>query len=69
MPFATGDRRWFADIDYGMLVEVYGASKDGKRHDERIGARKARIFGNPDPRRISSHMSNTAYSHRTHSKG
>jgi IS1 family transposase len=44
----------FTDIDYGMLVKIYGKSKDGKRHDECIGARKAKVFGNPDPKHIST---------------
>jgi IS1 family transposase len=46
----------FTDIDYGMLVKIYGASKDGKRHDECIGARKAKVFGNPDPKHISTYV-------------
>jgi IS1 family transposase len=46
-----------ADIDYGMLVKLYGESADsGKRYSpaQCIGARKTRIEGNPDPGHIST---------------
>jgi hypothetical protein len=51
-----------ADIDYAMLVKLYGAgpaSTDdaaGRRYSpaECVGARKEKITGNPDPRHIST---------------
>jgi IS1 family transposase len=45
------------DIDYAMLVKMYGAAPEGdKRYSpaECIGARKERIEGNPDPKHIST---------------
>ena len=46
------------DIDYGMLVKLYGASSEGAKGRyspaECIGARKERIEGNPDPAHIST---------------
>jgi IS1 family transposase len=49
-----------ADIDYGMLVKLYGAETSGQGHEckyspsECIGARKDPIAGNPDPKHIST---------------
>jgi IS1 family transposase len=52
-----------ADIDYAMLVKLYGASSDSAKGRyspaECIGARKERITGNPDKRHVS-----TSYSER-----
>jgi len=46
-----------ADIDYAMLVKVYGADPAGeKRYSpaECLGAVKTRIEGNPDPNHVST---------------
>jgi hypothetical protein len=49
-----------ADIDYGMLVKLYGAETGGQGHERKyspsecLGARKDTITGNPDPRYIST---------------
>src|SRR4051812_480015 len=49
-----------ADIDYGMLVKLYGAETHGQGHERKyspsecIGARKDTIPGNPDPKHIST---------------
>jgi IS1 family transposase len=49
-----------AEIDYGMLVKLYGeppASPEAARRyspSECVGARKDKITGNPDPRHIST---------------
>jgi hypothetical protein len=52
-----------SDIDYAMLVKIYGASPDGAKGRcspaECIGAQKERIEGNPDPAHVS-----TSYSER-----
>jgi IS1 family transposase len=52
-----------ADIDYAMLIKIYGASPDGAKGRyspaECIGAEKHRITGNPDKRHVS-----TSYSER-----
>ena len=52
-----------ADVDYAMLVKLYGASPDSAKGRyspaECIGARKERITGNPDRRHVS-----TSYSER-----
>ncbi len=45
------------DIDYAMLVKMYGASPEGeKRYSpaECIGARKRSVEGDPDPKHIST---------------
>jgi IS1 family transposase len=45
------------DIDYAMLVKVYGAAPEGqRRYSPAIctGARKHRIEGNPDPKHVST---------------
>ncbi len=52
-----------SDIDYAMLVKLYGPSGDGeKRYSpaECIGAVKHRIEGNPDPKYVS-----TSYAERS----
>ena len=46
-----------ADIDYAMLVKIYGASPEGQRRYSPAvctGARKFRIEGNPDPKHVST---------------
>jgi IS1 family transposase len=46
------------DIDYAMLVKMYGASSESAKGryspGECIGARKERIEGSPDPKHIST---------------
>lgn len=45
------------DIDYAMLVKVYGASSEGeKRYSpaECIGCRSVKVEGNPDPKHVST---------------
>jgi len=45
------------DIDYAMLVKLYGPSPDGPRRyspAECIGAVKTPIEGNPDPNHVST---------------
>jgi len=44
------------DVDYGMLVKIYGPAPEGQRcysPAECIGAYKEHIEGNPDPKHIS----------------
>jgi IS1 family transposase len=51
------------DVDYAMLVKLYGPSPDGARRyspAECIGAVKTRIEGNPDPDHVS-----TSYAERS----
>jgi IS1 family transposase len=49
-----------ADIDYGMLVKLYGPETSGQGHERKyspsecVGARKDKITGNPDPRHVST---------------
>jgi hypothetical protein len=46
-----------SDIDYAMLVKIYGPAPEGQRRyspAECIGAAKHRIEGNPDPAHIST---------------
>ena len=46
-----------SDVDYAMLVKMYGESSEGqKRYSpaECIGIRKMRIQGEPDPRHVST---------------
>jgi IS1 family transposase len=57
------DGAFGSDIDYAMLVKVYGPSLEGeKRYSpaEYIGAVKHRVEGNPDPKYVS-----TSYSERS----
>jgi hypothetical protein len=45
------------DIDYGMLIKIYGPASEGARRyspAECIGAQKHRIEGKPDPKFIST---------------
>ena len=48
------------EIDYGMLVKLYGGETGGQGHERKyspsecLGARKDTITGNPDPRHIST---------------
>jgi IS1 family transposase len=45
------------DVDYAMLVKVYGAAPEGqRRYSPAIctGARKHRVEGNPDPKHVST---------------
>ncbi len=46
-----------ADVDYAMLVKVYGDSSEGEKRyspPECISAEKIRIQGSPDPKHIST---------------
>src|SRR6266852_1220443 len=49
-----------AEIDYGMLVKLYGSETGGQGHERKyspsecLGARKDKIPGNPDPRYVST---------------
>src|SRR6202140_204478 len=49
-----------AEVDYGMLVKLYGGETGGQGHERKyspsecLGARKDTITGNPDPRHIST---------------
>src|SRR5437868_590861 len=49
-----------ADIDYGMLVKLYGPGTSGQGHERKysppagVGARTHRITGNPDPKHCSA---------------
>src|SRR5437762_13486231 len=49
-----------ADIDYGMLVKLYGPETSGQGHERKyspsecVGARKDTITGDPDPRHVST---------------
>ena len=61
------------DVDYAMLVKIYGESADGRRHDRKYspaqcrGARKVVIEGNPDRKAIStSHVERHNLSMRMH---
>src|ERR1035437_1342883 len=45
------------DIDYAMLVKIYGQSPEGQRRYSPAvctGARKFRVEGNPDPKHVST---------------
>lgn len=51
------DGAFGGDIDYAMLVKLYGPSPEGERRyspPECIGARAVEISGNPDPDKIST---------------
>lgn len=47
-----------SDVDYAMLVKIFGAAPEAMegRYSpaERIGARKERIEGNPDPKHVTT---------------
>jgi len=55
-----------AEIDYGMLVKLYGSETGGQGHERKyspsecLGARKDTITGNPDPRHISTSYTDRA---------
>ena len=45
------------DVDYAMLVKIYGQSVEGRKRyspAECIGAVKHRVEGNPDPKHVST---------------
>jgi hypothetical protein len=49
-----------SDIDYAMLVKVYGPAPEGQRRyspAECVGAIKHRVEGNPDPKHVSTSFS------------
>jgi IS1 family transposase len=49
-----------SDIDYAMLVKVYGPAPEGQRRyspAECVGAVKHRVEGNPDPKHVSTSFS------------
>jgi IS1 family transposase len=49
-----------ADVDYGMLVKLYGQETGGQGHERKyspsecVGARKDTITGSPDPKHVST---------------
>lgn len=49
-----------ADVDYGMLVKLYGGETGGQGHERKyspsecVGARKDAITGKPDPKHVST---------------
>ena len=46
-----------ADMDYGMLVKVYGQAPEGQRRYSPpvcIGAHRGRVTGSPDPKHLST---------------
>ena len=46
-----------SDIDYAMLVKIYGPAPEGQRRyspAECIGATKHRVEGSPDPKHVST---------------
>jgi hypothetical protein len=49
------------DIDYAMLVKIYGGAPDGMKGRyspaECIGTRMMRVEGNPDPKHVSTSFS------------
>jgi hypothetical protein len=51
------DEVFGANVDYAMLVKLYGSPQEGqKRYSpaECIGTKRARVLGNPDSSRIST---------------
>jgi IS1 family transposase len=51
------DRAFSGDIDYAMLIKVYGGTSEGeKRYSpaECVGCERVRVMGGPDPRYIST---------------
>ena len=58
-----------ADVDYGMLVKLYGAETSGQGHERKyspsecLGARKDTITGNPDPKYVSTTLHRAAQPH------
>lgn len=63
-------RAFMDDVDYAQLVKIYGEPKDGRvASSECIGARKQPVFGNPDPKHIStSYVERSNLSMRMHMK-
>jgi IS1 family transposase len=63
-------RAFMDDVDYAQLVKIYGEPKDGRvASSECIGARKQPVFGNPDPKYIStSYVERSNLSMRMHMK-
>jgi IS1 family transposase len=57
-PYVTAVEKTFGgEIDYGMLVKIYGATGERERRYSPpacIGAHKHRVSGNPDPKDIST---------------
>ena len=68
--FWAVDEAFGIDVDYAMLVKLYGEAPDAEKRyspPECIGARKARITGNPDREMIStSHVERSNLSFRMH---
>jgi hypothetical protein len=52
-----GEGAFGGDVDYAMLVKLYGPSPEGARRyspAECVGAYKQRIEGNPDSKHVST---------------
>ena len=53
------------DVDYAMLVKIYGTSPDSAKGRyspaERTGARKETIEGNPDPKHVGTSFAERRY--------
>ena len=60
------------DIDYAMLVKLYGETPEGEKSyspAECIGTRKTRIEGDPDPAHVrTSYAERNNLNVRTHSR-
>jgi IS1 family transposase len=60
------DRAFKGDVDYAMLVKVYGADSDAKKPERRyspgecVGIETKVISGNPDPKHISTSFAERA---------
>jgi hypothetical protein len=56
-PFFARSIGFFGDdVDYGILVKIYGPDKSSKRRyspAKCLSARRGEITGNPDPKHIS----------------
>ncbi len=63
-------RAFMGDVDYAQLVKIYGEPKDGRvSSSDCIGARKQPVYGNPDPKHIStSFVERSNLSMRMHMK-
>jgi hypothetical protein len=51
------ERAFGADVDYAMLVKLYGDAPEGqKRYSpaECVGCKRAAVTGSPDPRHVST---------------
>ena len=69
--YLSADEQAFgADIDYAMLVKLYGEAPDTEKRNsppECIGTRKRRVEGDPDPNYVStSHVERSNPSFRMH---